>query len=126
MLAEGLGLYGEHEPDSHRTRRKVVKLAAYPLWQNNLIFPTPTGITKIEINLLSRHFKPLLNNVALPRIHFNELRHTCATIPLMAGKRPKYVQKLLGHASISITLDTCSHVIEGTDGGLANAMDDAL
>ena len=44
----------------------------------------------------------------------------------MAGKRPKYVQKHLGHASISITLDTYSHVIEGTDGGHADAMDDAL
>jgi hypothetical protein len=44
----------------------------------------------------------------------------------MAGKHPKYVQELLGHASISITLDTYSHVIEGMDGGLADAMDEAL
>ena len=52
--------------------------------------------------------------------------HTCATILLMAGKHRKYVQELLGHASINITLDTYSHVIEGMDGGLADAMDDAL
>ena len=44
----------------------------------------------------------------------------------MAGKHPKYVQELLGHASIIITLDTYSHVIEGMDGGLADAMDEAL
>jgi len=44
----------------------------------------------------------------------------------MAGKHPKYVQELLGHASISITLDTYSHLIEGMDGGLAEAMDEAL
>ena len=44
----------------------------------------------------------------------------------MAGKHPKYVQELLGHASISITLDTYSHVTEGMDGGLADAMDGAL
>jgi integrase len=44
----------------------------------------------------------------------------------MAGKHPKYVQKLLGHASINITLETYSHVIEEMDGGLADAMDDAL
>jgi integrase len=42
------------------------------------------------------------------------------------GKHPKYVQERLGHASISITLDTYSHVIEGMDGGLADAMDDTL
>ena len=52
--------------------------------------------------------------------------HTCATILLMADKHPKYVQELLGHASISITLDTYSHVIEGMDGRLADAMDEAL
>jgi len=44
----------------------------------------------------------------------------------MAGKHPKSVQELLGLASISITLDTYSHVIEGMDSGLADAMDDAL
>jgi site-specific recombinase XerD len=44
----------------------------------------------------------------------------------MAGKHPKYGQELLGHASISITLGTYSHVIEGMDGGLGGAMDKAL
>jgi hypothetical protein len=44
----------------------------------------------------------------------------------MAGKHPKYIQEPLGHASKSITLDTYSHVIEGTDGGLGDAMDGAL
>ena len=44
----------------------------------------------------------------------------------MAGKHPKYVQELLGHASIYLTLDTYSHVIEGMEGGLADAMDDTL
>jgi site-specific recombinase XerD len=43
----------------------------------------------------------------------------------MAGKHPEYVQELLGHASINITLDTYSHVIEGTYGGLGDAMDEA-
>jgi integrase len=31
---------------------------------------------------------------------------------------------LSGHTSISITLDTYTHVIEGMDGGLTDAMDD--
>ncbi len=35
----------------------------------------------------------------------------------MAGKHPKFVQEMFGHANISITLDTYSHVIEGMDGG---------
>jgi integrase len=76
--------------------------------------------------LLGRHFKPLLRKAGLPAIRLHDLRHTDATIVLMAGKHPKYVQELLGHASISITLDTYSHVIEGMDGGLADAMDEVL
>jgi integrase len=39
----------------------------------------------------------------------------------MASKDPKYVHELLGYASINITLDTYSPVIEGMDGGLAEA-----
>jgi hypothetical protein len=77
-------------------------------------------------NLLGRHVKPLLKRAGLPAIRLPDLRHTRATILLMAGKHPKYVQELLNHASISITLDTYSHVIEGMDGGLADAMDEAL
>jgi integrase len=77
-------------------------------------------------NRLGSHFKPLLKRAGLPAIRLHDLRHTCATILLVAGKHPKYVQELLGHASISITLDIYSHVIEGMDGGLADAMDEAL
>jgi integrase len=34
----------------------------------------------------------------------------------------KYVQELLGHASIAQTLDTRSHVLEGMDGGIGDAI----
>ncbi len=90
------------------------------------MFPTTTGTTTSGTNLLGRYFKPLLQRADLPAVRLHDLRHTCATILLMAGKHPKYVQELLGHVSISITLDTYSHVIEGMDGGLGDAMDEAL
>jgi integrase len=112
---------------SHRTRQNEERLSLGSLWQDNgLVFPTTTGTTMSCTNLLGRHFKPLLKSADLPAIRLHDLRHTCATILLMAGKHPKYVQELLGHANISITLDTYSHVIEGMDGGLADAMDEAL
>jgi integrase len=103
------------------------KLRLGSLWQEGgLVFPSMAGTTTSGTNLLGRYFKPLLKRAELPTIRLHDLRHTCATVLLMAGKHPKYVQELLGHASISITLDTYSHVIEGMDGGLADAMDDAL
>ena len=112
---------------SHRARQAGEKLRLGSLWQEGgLVFPTTTGTTTSGTNLLGRYFRPVLKEADLPAIRLHDLRHTCATILLMAGKHPKYVQELLGHASISITLDTYSHVIEGMDGGLGDAMDDAL
>lgn len=44
----------------------------------------------------------------------------------MVRARPKMVSEILGHANISITLDTYSHVIPGSGDAAAGAMDDAL
>ena len=93
---------------------------------NGLVVPTTTGTTMSGTNLLRRCLKPVLERAGLPAIGPHDLRHTCATMPLMASKHPKYVQELLGHASINITLGTYSHVFEGMDGGLGDAVDGAL
>jgi integrase len=45
---------------------------------------------------------------------------------LKAGQHPKFVQELLGHANIAITLDTYSHVLPGMGDELADAMDNAF
>jgi integrase len=62
----------------------------------------------------------------LPHIRFHDLRHTCATLLLVQGTHPKYVQELLGHATIAITLDTYSHVLPGMGDQTACAMQNAL
>jgi integrase len=85
-----------------------------------------TGFRINRHNLTQRSFKPLLKGAELPQIRFHDLRHTCATILLSRGVHSKFVQELLGHATISITLDTYSHILPGMSDGLANAMDEAL
>jgi integrase len=40
------------------------------------------------------------------------------------GFHPKVVQELLGHATVSITLDTYSHVLPGMDGEAAAGIED--
>jgi len=41
----------------------------------------------------------------------HDLRRTHATLALRAGIHPKVVSERLGHATVSITLDTYSHAI---------------
>ncbi len=40
-----------------------------------------------------------------------DLRHTCATLLLLADVPPKVISERLGHSSIALTLDTYSHVL---------------
>ena len=47
----------------------------------------------------------------------HDLRHTYATITLMAHMSPVYVQRQLGHSSISITVDRYCHWIPGEGRG---------
>ncbi|HEY5185334.1 MAG TPA: tyrosine-type recombinase/integrase [Actinomycetes bacterium] len=42
--------------------------------------------------------------------HNHDLRHTHATLALRAGVHRRVVQERLGHANVSVTLDTYSHV----------------
>ena len=58
-----------------------------------------------------------------PPIRFHDLRHTCATLMLCEGVHIKIVQELLGHADVTITLNTYSHVLPSMGGEAAGAMD---
>jgi integrase len=60
------------------------------------------------------------------KTRFDEQRHTCAAL-LGIGVHPKFVQELLGHATIASTLYTYSHVLPGMgDHQTATAKEDAL
>jgi integrase len=79
----------------------------------DLVFATRQGTPVNSSNLLRRSFLPLLESCGLPRIRFHDLRHTCATIRFIKGQHPKRMSEILGHSSVSITLDIYSHVIPG-------------
>ena len=92
-----------------------------------LVHGTSSVGTPLSYRNVVRSFKALLKRTGLPpSVRLYDLHHTCATLPLSRNVHPKYVQELLGHASISQTLDTYSHVIEGMDGGVTEAIDEAL
>ena len=71
-------------------------------------------------------FKPLLKRAELKGVRFHDLRHTCATLLLSRSVHPKFVQELLGHASITITLDRYSHWVPSMGDQTARAMEAVL
>jgi integrase len=113
---------------AHRKRQLEEMMQRAGLWQDNgLVFASEAGTLINPTNLRRRHFASLLECAGLPAgTRFHDLRHTCATLLLGKGIHPKFVQELLGHANIAITLDTYSHVIPGMGDATACAMEDAL
>jgi integrase len=62
----------------------------------------------------------------LPSIRLHDLRHTHATLALQAGIHPKVVSERLGHATVSITLDTYSHAIPAMQEEAASLITDLV
>lgn len=112
---------------SHRKLQLEERIARAGLWtENGLVFASETG-TAIQGRNMYRAFKIRLGRAGLPStVRFHDLRHTCATLLLQQGVHAKYVQELLGHADISLTLNVYSHVLPDMGDAAAGAMDDAL
>lgn len=90
----------------------------------SLVFPNDLGEPRRSRNVLNTSFKRIKKKGNLPDIRFHDLRHTCATLLLTKGVHPKIVQELLGHSSISITLDTYSHCVPNMQEKVVEAMED--
>lgn len=103
---------------AHRKRQLTRKLAA-----SKWVFPNKFGepLKPREISL--RSFPKLTQQAGLNRIRFHDLRHTAATLLLLAGENPKVVQERLGHSSISLTIDTYSHVLPSMQKDAARKID---
>ena len=111
----------------HRAKQAEKKLKTGGLYQDQgLVFAGEIGNLINPSNLRQRSFAPLLEHAGLPRITFHDLRHTCASLLFQKNVHPKFVQELLGHASVAVTLDTYSHMLPGMGGEAADAMGEAL
>jgi integrase len=91
-----------------------------------IMFPTLTGKPYRQGNITEDHFAPLLRRAGLPHFRFHDLRHTCATLLLQAGVNIKVISERLGHASVSITLETYSHVMPTMQAQAADKMEGIL
>jgi integrase len=78
--------------------------------ETDLVFTQENGAA-LDPETVTRYFRQAVKKSMLPTIRLHDLRHTHATLALQAGIHPKVVSERLGHATISITLDTYSHAI---------------
>jgi integrase len=63
---------------------------------------------------------------SLPRLRFNDLRHSSASFLLHMGIPPLEVARILGHSSVTTTLSIYAHALEETSPRAARIMDEAL
>ena len=108
-----------------KTQAKIKLLADADAWQeNNLVFCKSDGQ---PIN--PRRFSQLFAKVAKAagiNFTFHDLRHDHATRLFEAGYHPKDVQDRLGHANISMTMDTYTQHVPARQKGIADWLEKTL
>jgi integrase len=110
----------------HQSRQAFHRKAIGAAWRDlDAVFPNEHGGWVDQSNL-HRNFLRIVGRAAVPRIRFHDLRHTHATLLLKEGVNVKVVSERLGHASISITLDTYAHVLPSMQQTAADAIDGAI
>ena len=117
-----------HALAAHKRRQAVHRLKLGPEYEDqDLVFASATGGPHDARNLADRHLKPILRRAKLPgSFRLYDLRHTCATLLLAAGVHPKVVSERLGHAGITLTLDTYAHVLPGMQRKAADRLEAIL
>ena len=63
-----------------------------PKGEHDLVFPAINGKPMDAVNMLKVYFYPTLRRSGLPKIRFHDLRHTYASLLIMQGEHPKYIQ----------------------------------
>jgi integrase len=112
----------------HKQRQQEAKRKLGTAYEdNNFVFANRWGRPIFPRQFVRRVFKVALARAGLPKtIRLYDLRHTCATLLLKAGEHIKVVSERLGHANISITLETYAHVLPGMQEGAATKMESLL
>jgi len=88
------------------------------------VFPSPSGGLLRKSNFLRRVYFPIRAQAGIAdSLPFHALRHTSATMLLLAGISPRVVQERLGHAKVVTTLGTYSHVLPTMQRQAADAFD---
>ncbi len=110
----------------HRVAQNAERLRAGGAYGSlDLIFPREDG-SVWEPELFGKAFSVVAKDAGVGHVRLHDLRHACASLMLKSGVHAKVVSERLVHSTISITLDTYSHVLPGLQEAAADKLDDLL
>lgn len=124
-------IYGT--PKSHATR--AVPIPAFVRSEldalmdgkapESLLFTGPEGGPLRNSNFRQRVFDPAARAAGIRTLKPHDLRHTAASLAIASGANVKAVQRMLGHASASMTLDTYADLFEADLDEVAERLNEA-
>jgi len=99
--------------------------------RDDLVFTDSRGGVLRVSNWRARVFAPAvlacqLADDAFPTVTPHDLRHTAASLAISAGANVKAVQRMLGHAKASMTLDVYADLFDEDLDAVADRMDEAI
>lgn len=100
----------------------VRNLPSPPAGFEGLLFRTGNG-TPVAHNNLRRRFKKVLESNNLPHMRVHDLRHAYTSILIQKGVPAKAVSDLLGHTSVSITVNRYAHMTNVLNAQYVNMLD---
>ncbi|WP_335932536.1 tyrosine-type recombinase/integrase [Streptomyces sp. PTD5-9] len=91
----------------------------------DLVLTTKNG-TPIEPRNLNRSFETLCTRAGVRKVHFHDLRHTCASLLHEQGADARMIKEVLGHSSIRVTVDIYTFVRLDSQRSAFDRVGDAL
>ncbi|HWB87950.1 MAG TPA: site-specific integrase [Acidimicrobiia bacterium] len=91
--------------------------------EDDFVFTAPRGGPLRAHNFRRRVFTPAAERIGIPDLLIHDLRDTAASLAISTGASIKAVQRMLGHASAAMTLDTYGSLFEEDLEALANRID---
>ena len=96
MAVDALIQHKKEQMDLHRAESARVLSGRVFVNENGAPLENATAL---------RQFQKLVKDAGLPRMRLHDLRHSCATLLLSKGVHPRTVMELLGHSTISMTMN---------------------
>lgn len=131
------GVIHEGTPKSHKARSvpfprfigERLEVLLEGRGPDDLVFPGPDGGHMRSARVHKDNyswFASALDAAGAPRVTPHDLRHSAAAFAVSAGANVKAVQRMLGHASASMTLDVYADLFDEDLNAVADALDAAV